>query len=111
MTSLGLALQGAVLGISIVALVLIFWLSLPLLTEWPAQWLGLSDALDRQMVLRCVEGTSTGEGKVRFYGKAWLFSEHRSTEELGGDTGNVAGAPRLRLAQSSGSVSKGQRHL
>ncbi|CZR49471.1 uncharacterized protein FPRO_15831 [Fusarium proliferatum ET1] len=59
MAALGMALQGLVIVAAIVALCLIIWPRLPLLTEWPAQWLALAEGLDHAVVKEAVKGGVT----------------------------------------------------
>ncbi|KAF4337597.1 hypothetical protein FBEOM_8525 [Fusarium beomiforme] len=56
MTALGMGLQGLAVVAAIMGICLIIWPRLPLLTEWPAQWLALAEGLNRTLVKETVKG-------------------------------------------------------
>ncbi|KAE9367945.1 hypothetical protein N431DRAFT_429230 [Stipitochalara longipes BDJ] len=60
MTALGIALQCFVLLSSLVAFYVILGPGVPILTEWPAQWIGLGANLPAEVVGDAVARTSTG---------------------------------------------------
>lgn len=76
-TAIGLAVQATVILTSIACLAVLGWPALPLLTEWPAQWLYLSAGgsasrgLEREVVKEATKGTGSGQGKAR--GDRMLF--------------------------------------
>ncbi len=61
MTALGIALQILAVVAALVALGLVLWPTLPPVTEWPAQWLGIVEGLERTVVVEAVKGTSAGQ--------------------------------------------------
>lgn len=64
MTALGLGLQALVVFTAALALLTLLWPTLPLIAEWPAQWIGLASILDRDIVANAVQETSVGQNKV-----------------------------------------------
>lgn len=92
-TTLGVLLQGLIHLFSLLTLALLFTPILPIVSEWPAQWLGLVYGLIPSKVQEIVEGTSVGENAAgllggREEGRLWLGS--------GGGEG-VEGMPYLVL--------------
>ena len=61
MTALGIALQILAVLTALIAMGLVLWTTLPLVTEWPAQWLGIVEGLERSVVAEAVKGTSAGQ--------------------------------------------------
>ena len=64
-TGVGVALQVVVVMVSVLAMGVMAWPMLPLVTEWPAQWLALSVGLDKTALLDAAGATSTGKNAVR----------------------------------------------
>lgn len=60
MTALGIALQCFVLLSSLVGFYIILGPGVPILTEWPAQWIGLAADLPAEVIGDAVARTSTG---------------------------------------------------
>ncbi|KAH7224413.1 uncharacterized protein BKA55DRAFT_584572 [Fusarium redolens] len=79
MTALGIALQGLAIMAAIMAMCLIIWPRLPLLTEWPAQWLALGKGLDKTIIKEVAKDGATGSS-VKSKVVVFLSS---STEERG----------------------------
>lgn len=74
MTTLGMALQCFVLVVSLVSLSVILGPRMPLLSEWPAQWIGLTAELPARDVIAAVAGTSMGQNHVRGQTEVFLSS-------------------------------------
>jgi hypothetical protein len=107
MTLLGAILQGLIIILSLFTLVLLFIPVLPLVTEWPAQWLGLVYGLSPSRVQEVVEGTSAGKNSAKDSGDmkdtwVWLGSG-------GGDM--LEGCPYLILSTEKGQVRIGRGHV
>ncbi|CZR56967.1 uncharacterized protein PAC_06856 [Phialocephala subalpina] len=79
-TLIGTTLQALITLFSVLTLILLFTPGLPLITEWPTQWLGLVYGLAPPRVQECVEGTSAGGNHARGAGE-----EIVSSIEGGGD--------------------------
>lgn len=99
MTLMGMALQALALLTAIVALVILFWPGLPLITEWPAQWLGIVNSGD-EMVKEVLRGTSVGENAARGGGGGKVFLSTESSE----------GGCKLKLLRERGVIEKGVPH-
>jgi hypothetical protein len=107
MTLLGIVLQGLIILLCVITLLLLFIPVLPLVTEWPAQWLGLVYGLNPSKVQEIVEGTSAGRNAARDHGEergtwVWLGSE-------GGEA--LEGCPYLVLSPEKGRVRIGKGHV
>jgi hypothetical protein len=112
MTQLGVVLQALIIALSVCTLILLFIPVLPLVTEWPAQWLGLVYGLSPSKVQAAVEGTSAGRNAAkdsnwgqcteRKEGQVWLSSG-------GGDV--IEGCPYLILSPEKGMVRMGRNHV
>lgn len=101
MTLLGIVLQAVVLVVTLLVLGLLLWPNLPLLTEWPAQWLSLLQDMDKNTMQENLRGTSVGQNCV--HGEELLFlSSTKASEET---------SPRLTLSRTWGEVEKGKDHL
>lgn len=74
MTLLGIVLQGFIILLCLLSLLLIFWPTLPLLSEWPAQWFGLVYGLSGAKIQETVERTSVGRNEAGCEVKVWLGS-------------------------------------
>ena len=70
MTLLGVVLQGFVLLICLLALLVLFWPTPALLTEWPAQWLVLAKGMNQAKLQEAVQHTSFGKNEVD--GELWI---------------------------------------
>lgn len=81
MTALGMALQGLVIVTAIMALCLIVWPRLPLLTEWPVQWLALAEGLDHAVVKEAVKGGVTASS-VESSAVVFLSLSHGGSNEV-----------------------------
>jgi predicted benzoate:H+ symporter BenE len=88
MTRLGIALQGLAIMTAIVAMCLIIWPRLPLLTEWPAQWLALVEGLDKTVVKEAVKDGATG---ISVESKTVVFLS--SSAEEGGELRLICARP------------------
>jgi len=112
MTQVGIALQALIIILCVCALIILFFPVLPLVSEWPAQWLGLVYGLSPSKVQEVVEGTSAGrnaakdciwgQGEEGKEGWVWLGSG-------GGDV--VEGCPLLILSPEKGRVRMGRSHV
>lgn len=102
MTILGDFLQGFIVLLSLLTLLLLFWPTLPLVGEWPAQWLGLIYGLSPGKVQEAVEGTSVGRNEAGGRVRVWLGSG-------GGDV--LEGRPWLMLGEDQGRVRMGRGHV
>lgn len=99
MTSMGLALQAIALFISILAVAVLFWPSLPLLGEWPAQWLGLTGEVGEGMAQQALRGTSVGQNAVKGGERLFLTSRHKEN-----------GSRHLVLTVEKGEIANGKVH-
>jgi hypothetical protein len=112
MTQLGVVLQCLIILLCVFTLFILFTPILPLVSEWPAQWLGLVYGLSPSKVQEVVEGTSAGRnatedciwgrGEDGKEGWVWLGSG-------GGDV--VEGCPYLILSPEKGRVRMGRNHV
>jgi len=102
MTLLGAVLQGLIILVCLLTLLLLFWPTLPLVTEWPAQWLGLVCGISPAKVQEAVEGTSAGKNEVK--GDVWVY-----LSSGGGDM--MEGNPYLILSPKKGRVRTGKSHV
>jgi hypothetical protein len=99
MTLIGLVLQVVVLVVTLLAIGLQFWPTLPLVREWPAQWLALLQDMDRDYMRRALSGVSVGQKAVR--GEEVVFLHSAETED---------GETRLMLSMTKGEIMKGKAH-
>jgi hypothetical protein len=81
MTLLGAVLQGLILLFTLLALVLLFWQTPTLLTEWPAQWLVLACSMNQAKVQEAVEHTSFGRNEVD--GELWINMTTENDKRVG----------------------------
>jgi hypothetical protein len=102
MTLLGIILQAIVLLIAFLVLGLLLWPTLPLLTEWPAQWLSLLQDIDKDTLREALKGTSVGQHEVRGEELFFLSSTKESEETR---------PPRLIISRAQGEVRKGVDHI
>ncbi|PMD46165.1 hypothetical protein L207DRAFT_561559 [Hyaloscypha variabilis F] len=65
MTQLGVVLQSLIILLCVLTLIILFTPILPLVSEWPAQWLGLVYGLSPSKVQEAVEGTSAGRNAAK----------------------------------------------
>jgi len=65
MTGIGLGLQVVVIVAGLCGISVLGWPALPLVTNWPGQWLHLTSELDRSTVADIAAGTSTGQKRAR----------------------------------------------
>ena len=77
----------------------LLWPTLPLVKEWPAQWLALLQEMDRDYMQEALKGVSVGRNVV--HGDDLLFIH--SAEPL-------EGHPRLTLARTKGEIKEGKVH-
>ncbi|CZR55451.1 uncharacterized protein PAC_05339 [Phialocephala subalpina] len=85
-TPLGAYLQIFLLVAASCAIWVVFWSPLPLLGEWPAQWLYLLNEFDKEELRGGLEGTSLGNGTVRGdigETRVWLCEKSRRGDEAG----------------------------
>jgi hypothetical protein len=101
MTIIGMTLQGLALFVALLALGLLSWPALPLLGEWPAQWLGLMDGTSRDLVREAITGTSVGQGAVR--SDVWVY--------LSSSRAEVGCPPRLQLSTNKGQLERKCDHF
>lgn len=71
MTFLGVLLQGLITIFSLLTLALLFFPILPLIIEWPAQWLGMMYGVSPSKVQEAVDGTSMGKNAAK--GDVWVY--------------------------------------
>lgn len=95
-TLLGSYLQIFILVAAICSLWVLFWRPLPLLGEWPAQWLCLLNDFDKEELKNGLEGTGVGKGKVGGYigeTRVWLSERYGGGGEMRLETvrGSVKG--------------------
>lgn len=64
-TEVGQALQVLAIVVAILSIVLLLLPALPLVTEWPTQWLALVSGLNEVIVNNTAEGTSAGQHSAR----------------------------------------------
>ena len=102
MTFLGVILQGLIILFSLFILALLFFPILPLITEWPAQWLGLMYGVSPSKVQEAVDGTSVGKNAAK--GDVWVY-----LGSWGGDM--MEGNPYLVLNPEKGRVRMGRCHV
>jgi hypothetical protein len=102
MTLLGAVLQGLIILLGLLTILLLLWPTLPLLSEWPAQWLGLVVGLSPARVQEAVEGTSVGRNEAGREMLVWMRSG-------GGDV--LEGRPWLTLSREKGRVRMGREHV
>jgi hypothetical protein len=81
MTLLGAILQGLVLLFALLALILLFWPTPALLTEWPAQWLVLASSMNQATVQRAVRNASFGRNEVG--GELWINMKNENDKRIG----------------------------
>jgi hypothetical protein len=84
MTWIGMALQAVMVVVGISAIGVIAWPGLPLIREWPAQWIGLVSELDLVELDDALHGTSTGSNHI--LGEIMLhitFSKRNGSKFLG----------------------------
>ena len=77
MTLMGMILQGIALCFAMMGIVVLVWPSLPLVGEWPAQWLGLARGVDGEIVQRSLRGTSVGQNAAQGGDRLFLVSQHK----------------------------------
>jgi hypothetical protein len=102
MTLLGVILQGLIILFSLFTLALLLFPILPLITEWPAQWLGLMYGVSPSKVQEAVDGTSVGKNAAK--GDVWVY-----LSSWGGDM--MEENPYLVLNPDKGRVRMGRRHV
>jgi hypothetical protein len=102
MTVLGIALQALALVLALWALGTLLVPTLPLISEWPAQWLGIVGSLDRDEIAAAVEGTSGGQNWVQRSLHVYLTSQENT---------EIGKPPVLRLTKTAGGLQAGVRHL
>ena len=73
-TGVGLGLQCVVLAVAAIGVVLILWPTVPLVSEWPAQWLALTTGIPASSISVAVDATSTGRSHVQ--GNMTVFWSH-----------------------------------
>jgi hypothetical protein len=74
MTMVGIVLQALVLFISLCVLLVQAWPVLPLISEWPAQWIALVQDLDYTTLQHETSCTSSGRGEVTGETRVFLSS-------------------------------------
>jgi hypothetical protein len=83
MTGLGIALQAFVVLVCCISMFILLWKPLPLLGEWPGQWLLLASGLDRRIVAGNLKGVSAGGGRASGDTTVWLVSSDPDSQESG----------------------------
>ncbi|KAH7140051.1 hypothetical protein B0J13DRAFT_624853 [Dactylonectria estremocensis] len=99
MTVLGMALQCFVLLLALGTLVYVLRSGLPILTEWPAQWLALAVGLPPMDVAATVAGTSMGKNRARGSNEVFLASVSSEDKVY------------LRLTSRRGELFRGAEHM
>ena len=82
MTTLGVALQALVIAAALIAVALILWPTLPLVTEWPAQWLALVEGLEKSVVGDAVKGSSAGQNAIESKEVVFLATQKGLRDDL-----------------------------
>jgi len=95
MTRIGMALQIIILMVALRAMGIVAWGALPLVKEWPAQWINLVSQLDKEMLMESLEGTSTGGNFVTGNARVFICSMRRYDQ-----------LPRLILSTSPGYIDR-----
>ena len=112
MTQLGVVLQALIIVLCVLILILLFIPVLPLVTEWPAQWLGLVYGLSPSKVQEVVEGTSAGRNSAKDNNWGQGTGGREGWVWLGSGGGDVAeGCPYLILSPEKGRVRIGRNHV
>jgi hypothetical protein len=112
MTGLGVVLQALVIIFCVMTPILLSIPVLPLVMEWPAQWLGLVYSLSPSKTQEAVEGTSAGRNSAKDsnWGQGQEGKEGWvSLSSGGGDV--VEGCPYLILSPEKGRVRMGRNHV
>jgi hypothetical protein len=102
MTFLGVILQSLITLLSLFILALLFFPILPLITEWPAQWLGLMYGVSPSKVQEAVDGTSVGKNVAK--GDVWVYLSSWGRDMMEGN-------PYLVLNPENGRVRMGRCHV
>lgn len=79
MTMLGISLQAVVLLTALLSILLLWWPTLPLLSEWPARWLYLVREMSQATLHEAVEGTLIRREAVK--GSAWVYLSSSSNKD------------------------------
>ncbi|OBT38767.1 hypothetical protein VE00_10834 [Pseudogymnoascus sp. WSF 3629] len=100
MTLMGMVLQGIALLTALIGFIVLLWPALPLLGEWPAQWLGLTSEADGRMVQKTLRGTTVGHNSARDGSdRLFLISSQRGPRGL-----------KLAFSAEKGHIITGQEH-
>lgn len=114
MTGLGIALQGVVVLLCVLGMLVLLWTPLPLLSEWPGQWLALASRLDTSTIRGNLKGVSIGKGRVSGETMVWLASSNLDAEGSSGQSsshGESPGTASLVLKEEKGSVLREAGHV
>ncbi|MCJ1394154.1 hypothetical protein MMC18_007032 [Xylographa bjoerkii] len=101
MTLFGFVLQILLVCAGLAAIGLFSWSPLPLLGEWPAQWLSLLNEFDKGGMGKSLEGTSVGGNAAT--GQTTVFLSSERVEGVG--------TFHLVLSTESGKVGVGRDHI
>jgi hypothetical protein len=99
MTMVGIVLQFILLVVALGGIGIAVWNALPLVKEWPAQWISLVSQLDKEFLTDSLEGTSTGESWVTGNTRVFICSMKRHGQP-----------PRLILSTSRGDIDRDVDH-
>lgn len=97
MTLIGFVLQVLALVVGVFVAMIVAWPTLPLVSEWPAQWISLTHKMDSGIINRAVKGTGNAIG-----GGEHVYLSSSFTE------GDV---PQLVIKTERGEVLKGIWHI
>jgi len=112
MTQLGVVLQALIIVLCVLTLIMLFIPVLPLVTEWPAQWLGLVYGLSPSKIQEVVEGTSAGRNAAKQSNGGQREEGRDGWVWLGSGGGDVVeGCPYLILCPEKGRVRMGRNHV
>jgi hypothetical protein len=100
MTWVGMALQALMVLVYISVIGILASPVLPLIREWPAQWIGYASELDLVGLDDALQGTSTGSNHVLGEIMLHITSSKRNGEQV----------PRLRLSPVKGGLEAGKNH-
>jgi hypothetical protein len=114
MTGLGIVLQGVVVLVCFLSMLVPLWRPLPLLSEWPGQWLLLASDLDRSTIRGNLKGVSTGKGRANGETMVWLASSNLDAQRSSGQKlrrGESSGTASLVLKEEKGSILRDVGHV
>ncbi len=114
MTGLGISLQGVVVLVCFLSMLVLLWRPLPLLSEWPGQWLVLASGLERSSIHGNLKGASIGKGRMNGETMVWLTSSNLDAQRSSGQKsrrGESPGTASLVLKEEKGLVIREVGHI